>query len=361
MLVSVVMTSCVSGKGAMESVHGDTLTKHAQLLTLVDAGEYRVADILNPWDTTEVLQRLVIYPAGTELPADAPQGVRLETPLRNTVVMSSVHLGAIDELGAIKAVKGVADASYINMPEIVARLSDGKVADVGSSMAPTIEKIVMVNPDAVLYTPYEGRTSLELKGTNGQEIAMADWMEGTPLGRAEWMLLIGQLYGEPVKARSIYDNVVKEYENISKEASDVDYRPLVLTEKSSDGIWYVPGGASYMARMIEDAGGLYLWRDDTASGSVPLSVEQVLDRGSKADVWLVKTYGYDLSRDNLASENPLYKEIKAFSDDNVYGVDTSSSMLFEEFPFHPERLLLDYYLMFHPEKPGELRYYRHAR
>lgn len=359
--MSLGLSSCVGGKGAHESVAGDTLTKHAEVLTLVDAGEYRVADILNPWDSTEVLQRLVIYPSGTELPPDAPQGVMVETPLRNTVVMSTVHIGAIDELGAINAVKGVADASYIKIPEIVEGLENGRVADVGSSMSPTLEKIVMVNPDAVIYTPYEGRTSLDLKGTKGHEVAMADWMEGTPLGRAEWILLLGELYGEPVKARDIYRQVVEEYERIASEGAKAEHSPLVLTEKSSDGIWYVPGGASYMARMIEDAGGRYLWRDDTSAGSLPLSVEQAFDRGSQADVWLVKTYGYDLALDDLASENPLYKEIKAYGNQNVYGVDTSRSMLFEEFPFHPERLLRDYYLMFHPEKPGELRYYRHAQ
>lgn len=360
-LAVVALTSCVAGRGTMVSVAGDTITRHAGLLTLVDAGEYRVADILNPWDTTEVLQRLVIFPEGTELPPDAPQGVMVETPLSKTVVMSSVHLGAIGELGATNAVKGVADASYIKMPEIVEGLKAGSIADVGSSMSPTLEKIVMANPDAVLYIPYEGRTSLELKGTRSNEIAMADWMEGSPLGRAEWMLLLGELYGEPVKARNIFDQVVREYGNIARDASTAEGSPLVLTEKSTDGVWYVPGGESYMAKLIEDAGGTYVWHDDTSSGSVPLSLEQVFDSASQADVWLIKTYGYDLTLDNLASENPLYKEIKAYKDSNVYGVDTSSSMLFEEFPFHPERLLLDYYLMFHPDTPGQLRYYRHAR
>ncbi len=361
MLAGLAMWSCGGSNGQQQDVTGDTLTRNARLLTLVDCGEYRVADIRDPWDTTRVLQRLVIYPAGTELPADAPVGIWVETPLRNSVVLSTVHIGAIDELGAVKSVKGVADAAYLKIPEIVSGLADGTVTDVGSSMSPVMEQLLMVNPDAVLATPYEGAPLLEVKGSRTPVIAMADWMESTPLGRAEWMLLLGELYGEPVKAQKIYNQVVKDYNDIVSEAAKAKERPQVLTERLTDGVWYVPGGASYMARMVEDAGGGYLWSDDTSAGSLPLSIEQVYDRGTNADVWLIKTYGYDLSLDNLAAENPLYKRFKALSTSKVYGVNTAESMLFEEFPFHPERLLNDYYLMFHPDKTGQLRYYRHAQ
>lgn len=361
MMLCVILTACGQRKGEHASVAGDTLTSHAQLLTLVDAGAYRVADIRNPWDTTEVIQRLVMYPRGTELPDDAPEGVKVETPLRNTVVFTSVHCAAIKELEALKGVKGVADASFMKIPEVVDGLRSGAIADVGSSMSPSYEQIMMVDPDAVLVSPYEGNLGLQHKGAHGVAIAMADWMEATPLGRAEWILLLGELYGQPERARGIFDSVVKQYNEIAERAAKTPSRPKVLTEVLTDGVWYVPGGASYMARLIADAGGSYPWSDDKSAGSLPLSMEQVYDRAADADVWLIKTYGYDLSLDDLADENPLYERFKAYADGRVYGCDTAESTLFEDFPFHPERLLRDYYLIFHPELSAVPQYYHNVR
>lgn len=360
-ILSIVFCACGQRKGGHDSIKGDTLTAHARLLTIVDAGAYRVADILNPWDTAEVIQRLVLYPRGAELPDDAPDGVRIETPVRNTVVFTSVHCAAIKELGALDAVKGVADAPFVKIAEVADGLRSGKITDVGSSMSPSYEQIMMVDPDVVLVSPYEGDLGLQHKGANGAAVSMADWMESTPLGRAEWILLLGELYGEPERARGIFDAVVKDYNDIAKATAAEQSRPKVLTECLTDGVWYVPGGGSYMARLIADAGGLYPWGDDRSAGSLPLSMEQVYDRAADSDVWLIKTYGYDLSLDDLGDENPVYRRFKAYADGRVYGCNTAESTLFEDFPFHPERLLRDYFLIFHPEHSASTEYYHHAR
>lgn len=361
LILSIIFCACGQRKGEQVSVKGDTFTAHARLLTIVDAGAYRVADILNPWDTTEVIQRLVMYPRGTELPADAPEGVRIETPVRNTVVFTSVHCAAIKELDALDAVKGVADASFVKIPEVADGLRSGGIADVGSSMSPSYEQIMMVDPDVVLVSPYEGDLGLQHKGAHGVAVSMADWMEATPLGRAEWILLLGELYGKPERARGIFDAVVNDYNDIAGAAAKMPSRPKVLTESLTDGVWYVPGGGSYMARLITDAGGAYPWSDDKSAGSLPLSMEQVYDRASDADVWLIKTYGYDLSLDDLVEENPIYQRFKAYADGRVYGCNTAESTLFEDFPFHPERLLRDYFLIFHPELSAVPEYYHHVR
>lgn len=361
-LLVCILTACGGAKqNDTEAGGGDTLTCHARLLTMVDAGPYRIADIVNPWDTTQLLQRLILYPRGTTLPDDAPQGVRIATPLTRSVVGSSVHIGAIDELGAIQSVTAVADADYVRTPEVVEGLKSGRVTDVGSSMSPSLEAIVMSAPQAILFTPYQdGGADGVLARAGVPVVKCADWMESTPLGRAEWLLLIGELYGRRDKAEAIFDSVVARYSEIAGRAAKTTNRPKVVTETPINGVWYVPAGESYMARLLTDAGASYPWSDEPGAGSLPLTLEQVFDRASDADFWLVKSYGSDLTLDQLRQTDKRFDRFRAVAHGGVYNCNTAVSPLYEEFPFHPDRLLNDYFLIFHPDRQGTLRYFHHV-
>ena len=130
---------------------------------------------------------------------------------------------------------------------------------------------------------------------------------------------------------------------------DVASRPKVLTETLINGVWNVPGGRSYKVRMLQDAGASYPWADDTSAGSLDMDFSRVYDRASDADYWIATSYGYPMTRATLAADYRPNERFKAFQTGNVYTCDTSVTPLFDEFPFHPERLLNDYVVIFHPE------------
>lgn len=339
---------------------GDTLTSHSELLTMVDYGDYLIADVTNPWDTTKLLARYVLVPREREELSGLPEGTVLRTPLQSSLVYSGVHGGAICELGAVDAVTAVADGGYFSVVPIVEGLKRGSITDVGNSMSPSVEKIVALMPEAILASPYQnaGYGAIETLGI--PVIECADYMESTPLGRAEWIKLLGALYGAADCADSIFQSVSGKYEDLKRSVADVEYRPTVITEQLTDGVWYVPGGRSYMARMLEDAGAVYPWSSDSSTGSLQLDFAAVLDRASDADYWLIRSYG-PLSLSTLMSNNPLNAKFKAALNGGVYVCDTSESSLFDEFPFHPEKLLSDYINIFHPEVSSRhLNYYRKA-
>lgn len=361
LIIGSCVTGCKGGSGGSENNvgGGDTLTCEATLLTIVDHGDYTTATIANPWDSTAGdLQTLVLVAAGKPKPADLPGGTVITVPLGNSIVYSSVHASAIDELGAIGAVKGVCDASYFKIPAIVKGLADGSVVDAGNSMSPSVEQIMLLGPEAILKSPYQNAASSGIEATGAPIVECADYMESTPLGRAEWIKLLGELYGKRAEAAAIYQKVVEEYNAIRSKAAEAETRPTVISETVTDGVWYMPGGDSYMARLFADAGGDYPWSDDNTSGSLPLDFATVYDRASEADVWLVKTYGNDMTLDGLRSISPLNERFKAFKAGGVYACNTATSPLFEEFPFHPEKLLREYYNIFHPSADRTLTYYR---
>ncbi len=366
LMASALCGACSSGQREKEYAATDSvpsLTGYARLLKMYDdaAGCVRV-DIVNPWDTTSMLAKYLLV-SGTDVPDSvAPGYERLNVPLSRSLVYSGVHAGLRAELGAADAVAGVADGGYFTTEPFVSRIRGGEIVDVGSSQSPSQELIVALKPDAVLASPFENAGYGVIDRLGILVIECADYMEDTPLGRAEWMRFFGRLYGKALEADSLFEGVRTRYERISASVSGEDQKPLVLTEMLTDGYWFVPGGNSYMARLIQDAGGRYPWANDRSRGSLQLDYSSVYARAADADVWLIRSFGHDLTRDDLQSVYLLNNQFKAFKTDNVWVANTAEVPLFEEFPFHPDLLLREYATIFHPGRSdAPLRYFHKSR
>ncbi len=330
-LMSLVASAgCSSPERKSDDSTGKILTVEAKYLRLVDHGDYVLAEVSTPWSGGKPLA-----------------SYKVDKPLERSVVFSSVHTAAIGELGRLGRVAGVADASYFVPTDTVARLlAAGRMADVGSSMAPVVEKIIDLDCDGVLVSAMEGGVEPRLENSGVPVIYLADYLEETPLARAEWIKFIGFLYGCPQAADSLWRQVRKSYAGLRDKVSGVKKRPKVLTEKPYSGVWYVPGGKSYMARMIADAGGAYAWADDTSVGSLPLDEGAVIDRAADADIWLIKSG--ELTADGLLGEVPHARAFAAYPS-NVYFCNTVEKPFFNSVAFHPERVLEEYATIFHPE------------
>ena len=232
--------------------------------------------------------------------------------------------------------------------------------NVGRSLSPSLEIIAGLSPDAILVSPFENAGHGVIEQSGAAIIECADYMEETPKGRAEWVKFFGILYGSE-KGDSIFEEVEERYDVIAAQVKDLERKPLVLTEMLTDGYWFVPGGGSYMAHMIQDAGGRYPWGADTSSGSLQLDFSTVYAKAADADVWLIRSYGRDLSLGDIEDVYLLNGQFKAFKEGNVFVANTAVVPFYEEFPFHPELLLEEFVKIFHPEvMGGEKHYFRRA-
>lgn len=352
LLIIGASVSCNSGKEQRScTLSEESVTvAYAQGFRLSQGDGYRRVDIINPWDTTQLLRTYLLVNRNDSLPEHMPDGVVVRTPLRNALVFSSVHCSLINELQCLDAVGGVCDSEYIYIDALQHRLQNGTLVDAGNSTAPDIEKVIDLNPDAILLSPFENVRHERLEKTGIPIIECADYMENTPLGRAEWMRLMGWFFGCDAVADSLFESVEATYINTCKRVDTVESRPTVITERRTGSVWYMPGGKSYMAQLLIDAGGDYLWHDNDNTGSIALSFENVLERGQDADFWLLKYYSdNDFTYNSLAEEYAAYRRFKAFEQKRVYVCNTKYYRYYEETPFHPERLLQDFGAIFHPE------------
>lgn len=344
------LCACSGRHDASAFADGRQLTPEARYLSLTDCDGYTAAEIFTPWADSVPVMRLVIVDSGRSaadftFPGDVTV---VQAPLRRSVVFSSVHTSAIDELGALDAVCAVADGSYFPATDTVsALLASGRIADIGSSLSPMTEKIVDADPDAIILSPYEDADQTALRVLGIPVIQMADYLEATPLGRASWLRLIGALYGRAARADSICRAVDEAYNDIHTRAARASSRPRVITERAMSGVWYVPAGHSYMARMLADAGADYPWADTDGAGSLPLDEAAVIDRGADASVWLIKNFGA-LDSAAIAADMPHARAFRAFPG-GVYICDTAVKPYYNSVAFHPERVLADLAAIFHPD------------
>lgn len=389
MISSLGLLSCQGGKTAagMEE-GGDTLQmKYAQLLTIVSHDEqgYTEVKVHNPWKEGTELHRYILVPKGKEGDATmaklagqahgegkkaAALGVKTDTvrtPLESNLVFTAPHCQLLTELGCQNAITGVCDKDYINIPDIKSRAqADAKVAhpimDCGSSMQPDIERIIALHPEALLISPFENNGGYgKLDKLRIPIIETADYMETSPLGRAEWIKLYGLLLSSS-KADSLFSAIEKEYLQLKAEAAKLPLGLSILTERKTGNVWYVPGGKSTMGILLRDAHAKYIFADDQHSGSLSMSPEQIIAKGNQIDAWALKYFGGNaLTKQDLLAEYQGYQALKAFQSGNIYETDTSCEPYFELTSFHPEILLREFIILSHPEagdKFGKLRFYK---
>lgn len=392
---ALLMAACQGGKtAAADAEAGDTLEmKYAKLLTIVKHGDgeeasdeaegidyqYAEAIITNPWKAGTMLHRYILIPKGKEgdktvamLARRRSTGARcttdtVRTPVESNLVFTAPHCQLLTELGCQNAITGVCDKDYINIPDIKSRAqADAKVAhpimDCGSSMQPDIERIIALHPEALLISPFENSGGYgKLDKLRIPVIETADYMETSPLGRAEWIKLYGLLLGSS-KADSLFSAIEKEYLQLKAEAAKLPLGLSILTERKTGNVWYVPGGKSTMGILLRDAHARYIFADDTHSGSLSMSPEQIIAKGNQVDVWAFKYFGGNaLTKQDLLAEYQGYQALKAFQTGTVYETDTSCEPYFELTSFHPEILLREFIILSHPEagdKFGKLRFYK---
>jgi len=324
---------------------------YAQQFSIVHADDYTTVTVFNPWKGGEVYATYYLVKDETvETPAD---GDKVLIPVQRLMVNSATHLGFLDLLGELPVVTGVCSADFIYNPVIREGVKDGIIQDLGDAFNLDIEKLLLLRPQAVMTTAYnaDDANSKKMKQTGLTLIYNIEWQEQTLLGRAEWIKFMGAFFDKGALADSIFGAVHQQYNDVKAKASAVDYKPTILSGQDYRGSWSMPGGQSFNARLFNDAGGDYYYKENTETGSVSVTIEEALLHFNKADVW-VGTQASTL--EELGKAEPRYKLFKAYKDGNVYNTRkrvnaTGGNDYWESAVARPDLLLSDMIKILHPE------------
>lgn len=337
--------------------------KYAENLTIKEFPDYTEVTVRNPWDTLKTLQKYILVERDSAMPKNLPQGTLVKIPVTNAVVYSTVHNSLISELGAMDAIGGICNSKYVNGEELKVRLASGKIVDCGVSLSPDLEKIIKLNPQVIMLSPFENNDKYAKVGELGIPIIeCADYMETSALGRAEWVRFYGLLFGKQDVADKMFAATESNYLKLKEMATGLAMKPKVIIDQRYGQVWNVPGGVSTMGRLIEDAGGINPFASYKQSGSVPLAPEKVLAEAHDADIWFVRyNQEKEKSMKELGNDAPVNSQFKAYKEGRVYGCNTRYVDFYEETPFHPDRLLEDMISAMHPELSNHATHHYYHR
>jgi iron complex transport system substrate-binding protein len=317
-------------------------------------GRIKRVTVEHPWRNSDLTITRVLVPCGEPAPPLAPGESILRFPVSRAVTTSTTQLSHFVALGVVDRLAGHSQLQLAYAPEVRARIAAGKMVEIGDSARLDVEALLALQPDLILVSSIGDP---EVDGLGKLDRARlpyaldAAWTEATPLGRAEWIKLTAAFFNREPEANRLFDQIAARYAELAAVARNVEHRPTVLVGTPFQGTWHVSGGASYLAQLIADAGGDYLWADDHTTGSIPLDFESVYARGLTAEVWL-HPYGWHTLADGVRADERM-ADFAAWKSGRVYNNDARADAAgandyWETGSLRPDLILADLIEILHP-------------
>ena len=279
----------------------------------------------------------------------------ISVPIEKIVVTSTTHIPMVELLNEENAIVGFPFSRYVSSEKTRQLIDDGKITEIGKEGSLNTEILLHLQPELVVgYSVASADKSLStIKKSGISVIYNGDWLEETPLGRAEWIKFFGVLFDKEKEADSIFKSIENEYLNAKKLAKSSTKKPSVLSGAiMSNDIWNLPAGESFVAQFLKDANMDYLWQNTSGKGSLSLSFESVFEKANNAEIWIAP--GYFSSKEQMLNSNQLYQKFDAFKHNNIYTPSTKKGktggiIYYELASTRPDLVLKDLIKIAHPE------------
>lgn len=314
----------------------------------------------------EATTTFILYPKSQPRPDIVKGACYIATPVEHVASLGSVYTTMLCKMGLRQNIVAIENVDYYNNPYIVEQVKLGRVQELSKGPEIDAERTIALHPDLV-FTFGMGNAASDAGSRitqAGIPVAVSiDHLEETPLARAEWIKFYGAFFDKDQVADSLFNASDQHYRQLLALTDTVAHRPTVLTEMKYGDAWYVPGGDSYVAHLLRDAGADYLWKDEHRTGSLPLSFEAVLLKARDGDFWL--NLFMVNSKKELLGYDERYSLFKAFKQGHLYNNNRLQnskgySEYWETGICSPDELLADLISIFHPGLlPGhKLTYYK---
>jgi iron complex transport system substrate-binding protein len=349
-------------------IKGAPTVSYAKRFSIDHLKGYSQVSVINPWQgASDIIQKWYLVPRGEQLSFIPDSSAVIQVPIRKIICMSTTHLAMISALDETTSVVGFSGTRFLFGKELKGKVEDGSINEIGYEDNLNKELILKLNPDLIMVYGIGSESAGyigKLKELGIKVLYNADYLETDPLGKAEWIKLIGALYSKETMADSIFKKLEYEYNLVKvfiKENSVS--RPKVLLGLPFKDQWFISPGNSYISRLIIDAGGEYLWQNTVSSVSMPVGLENVYLKALTAEYWL--NTGSAVNQSEIISLDPRLSGLPCFKNGNLYNNNKRISSnggndYWESGSLNPQIILKDIASILHPDLfPGrELFYYR---
>lgn len=362
-LMSVFIV-CSCQRNTNNNLIGLSGNGYAHGFTIVESPSYIKLSVFNPWENAGN-SRFDYHLIRDGYKNDTLQN-QIKIPVKKVICLSTTHVAFLSALGETDKICGLSGANYVSDTVLIKKIKEGKIPDVGYDQNLNYELIVQLKPDVVF--AYGVGSEIvgfvnRLKDLGIPVVLNAEYLEQSPLGKAEWIRFIAPFFNKKEMGDSIFRLVDKNYIELKNSALNCKNRPAVMTGMPYKDQWWVPGGKAYFATMLNDAGANYLWKDNSSDESVVISPEQMIVEAENADYWLHT--GFVTSLKGIAGFDRRFTKFAPYINNKVYNNDLRMSQgggndFWESGVVHPDLILKDLISIFHHEVAGQhsLYYYR---
>ena len=362
----LLLVSCVSNKKtSLEAFNQDIYTpEYASGFKILGADNVQstLIKVFNPWQgAKDVEMSYFISRNGEQAPAGFT-GPTITAGAKQIVCMSSSYIAMLDALGQADRIVAVSGIDYVSNPYIIAHKDS--IKDMGPEM--NYELLLGLKPDVVLlYGIGDAQTAVtdKLKELSIPYMYVGEYLEESPLGKAEWMVALSELTDSREKGIEIFSEIPKRYQTLKDLTASVEQRPTVMFNTPWNDSWIMPSTKSYMAQLVNDAGADYIYKENTSNSSAPIGLETAYGLIQKADYWI--NVGMASTLDELKAVNPKFTDAKSVREKTAYNNNlrltaTGGNEYWESAVVRPDIVLRDLIHIFHPELVSDsLYYYRH--
>jgi iron complex transport system substrate-binding protein len=324
LVILVSFISCSRGKEKQKAIvhpEGKKAVIMAERFTLSRTDSCSVLTIINPWQGAERIEQVYyLVKKGRKISIGADSGSVIHVPVERIICMSTTHLAMIKALRMEDAIAGVSGAGYIYDKGISEKVRRGMVSDVGYEAGLNSELIVKCAPDLVMMYGIGSESAgyvSRIRELGIKVMFNADYLENDPLAKAEWIKLFGALFCKEDLADTIFNSASRSYNQLRAFISqNTVNKPVVMLGMPFRDTWFISPGNSFVSKLIEDAGGEYLWKNTKSSSSMPYSLEKVYMQALKADYWL--NTGTISSKNEITSLDPRFLKLSCYRTGNIF-------------------------------------------
>ena len=363
LLCLLFLASCVyNKKTSLEAFKQDVYTpEYATGFKILGAknAQSTLIQVSNPWQGAKNVTMSYFISRNGELPPTGFTGPTIPAGAQRIVCMSSSYIAMLDALGQVDRIVAVSGINYIANPYILAHKDS--IKDMGPEI--NYELLLGLKPDVVLlYGIGDAQTAVtdKLKELAIPYMYVGEYLEESPLGKAEWLVALSELTDSRDKGIDVFREIPKRYQALKDLTASVEQRPTVMFNTPWNDSWVMPSTQSYMVQLVTDAGADYIYKENTSNSSAPIGLETAYGLIQKADYWI--NVGTASTLDELKNMNPKFADAKSVRDKTVYNNNlritaTGGNDYWESAVVRPNVVLRDLIHIFHPELVSDSTYY----
>ncbi len=361
-------------KDVLADKAAEAVLSYAKGFTLRDHDGFKTLIVTVDLDGRKDTFRYLLLPKKAPLPEGFEDHLTIRTPVERIALFSTTHIGYIDLLGCSDRIIGVARPEYVNTASLQERIRKGDISEIGMPFSPNAEVILELNPEVIVATalPTSRKTDYQAIVKSGiPVVVVAEWLEQSPLGRAEWMKMYAALLDREDVAREKFADIERSYRALAVLTDTVTHRPSIIPGLPFKDAWFVPGGNSYVAALLKDAGADYRWSDRAKTGSIKMDIEAVYPVALNAEFWL--NPGTVISLHELLAKDARFKDFASVKSGKVYNKNKQLNLAggnayWESGVVQPDKILEDLIRILHPDifpddgrNDDSLTFYRHIQ